>query len=62
VGGRDTDPVIAHGDERDLVVGAGGDVNDRCPVSGLGGIERVIELLFKHDIPERFSGLTGLRL
>jgi hypothetical protein len=62
--GRDSGTVVAHGDGRDLavVVGAGDDVDDRCPAGGLGGVERVVQLLLDDDVPERFSGLPGLRL
>ena len=54
--------VVAHGDERDPVVGAGADVDDRCPAGGFGGVERVVEQLLDDDVPERFNGLPGLRL
>ena len=62
--GRDTGTVVGHGDERDLavVVGAGGDLDDRCPTGGLGGVERVVQQLLDDDVPERFGGLPGLRL
>ena len=45
-----------------LVVGAGGDLDDRCPAGGLGGVERVVEQLLDDDVPERVGGLPGLRL
>jgi hypothetical protein len=62
--GSDTGTVVGHRDERDLVVfvGAGGDLDDRCPTGALGGVERVVQQLLDDDVPERFGGLPGLRL
>ena len=61
-GGRDSGTVVAHGDERDLIVGAGADVDNWCSTGGFGGVERVVEQLLDDDVPERFLGLPGLRL
>jgi hypothetical protein len=32
------------------------------PCRRFGSVERVVDQLFDDDVPERFCGLTGLRL
>jgi hypothetical protein len=60
--GRDTGAVIGHGDERDLTLGARDNLDERCLVALLGGVERVVEQLLDDDASELTGGLPGLRL